>query len=69
MKSLINDSRNVEGFITGKSVVRSMFETTNTHGTPDNRKLDIDTVIFKINCAKKMIKTASVCLVELLCDF
>jgi hypothetical protein len=38
VKSLIDDSRNWEGFITGNSVVRSMFETTNTHGTPDNRK-------------------------------
>jgi gamma-glutamyl:cysteine ligase YbdK (ATP-grasp superfamily) len=28
-----------------------MFETTNTHETPDNRKVDIATVIFKINCA------------------
>jgi hypothetical protein len=28
-----------------------MFETTNTHGTPDNWKVVIAMVIFKINCA------------------
>jgi len=28
-----------------------MFETTNTHGTPGNRKSDIAAVIFKINYA------------------
>jgi hypothetical protein len=28
--------RNAEGFIFGKSVVRSMLETTSTHVTPDD---------------------------------
>jgi len=69
VKSLADDSRNAEGFTIGKSVVRSMFETTNTHGTPDNRKVRIATVIFKINCTKRVIGRALVCLGELLCDF
>jgi hypothetical protein len=49
--SLIVASRNVAGFITRESVVRSMLETTNTHMTPGNRILDIDADVFKINCA------------------
>jgi len=36
VKSLIVDSRNVDGFIITMFVVRSMFETTNTHVTPDD---------------------------------
>jgi len=36
VKSLIEDSRKVDGFIIGESKVRSMFETTNTHVTPDD---------------------------------
>jgi hypothetical protein len=35
VKSLTDDSRKVDGFIMGKFVVRSMFDTTNTHVTPD----------------------------------
>jgi hypothetical protein len=31
IKSLIDEFRNVDGFITIKLVVRSMFETTSTH--------------------------------------
>ena len=50
--SLILESRNVDGFITSKSVVRSMFETTNTHRTPVVEG-DILIVIFKINCETK----------------
>ena len=50
-ESLIDDSRNVDGFIMRKPLVRSMLETTNTHVTPDNQKLDIATVIFKTNYA------------------
>jgi hypothetical protein len=36
VKSLIEDSRKAEGFIIGVSKARSMFETTNTHVTPDD---------------------------------
>jgi len=36
-KSLTEEFRNVDGFITVTSVVRSMLETTSTHRTPDNQ--------------------------------
>jgi len=48
---LIDDSRNFEGFINRRLGFRSMFETTNTHVTPDNQRGAIATVIFKINYA------------------
>jgi hypothetical protein len=50
VKSLVNDFKNFEGLITFDLAVRSIFETTNTHRTPDNRERDIAWVIFKIDC-------------------
>jgi hypothetical protein len=47
--SLIDESKNVEGFTIRESTVRSKLETTNTHVTPDNQFVDIYIVIFKIN--------------------
>jgi len=42
VKSFNFDAKNFAGFITGKLLVRSIFETTNiSHGTPVNRKGDI----------------------------
>lgn len=35
VKSLIDDSRNFDGFTIGKFIVRSMFETTSTHAAPE----------------------------------
>jgi hypothetical protein len=49
--ALIARAKNVEAIFECESVVRSMFGTTNTQETPGNRILDINTVVFKINCA------------------
>ncbi len=37
MKSLTEDLRKADGFVTGVFVLRSMFETTSTQEAPDNR--------------------------------
>ena len=50
---MIIASRNVAGFIIRESIVRSMFETTNTNETPGNRILGIAAVVFKINYVPK----------------
>jgi hypothetical protein len=47
------ESRNVAGFTTRESVLRSMLETTNTHSTPGNRK-----AIFKKSYLKLTIRAS-----------